>query len=241
MSSIEPTRQFFASFDTFLHLRIVKMQLLDEHHLLLKYGSEDVATLRTSEPAIQQSYFVVYNMDTTEVVAIYENTSKDMLAIYERFTEYFRNPRLQCEPHYYSSPSNNFHARELYERHKTTLITSRGGSVVEATKRILSQLPVACQAFSPSPYLDLGLYSYQDKCVSAIERPKTAAEHPIRFYGRESGLLKFCLEAGGRLLFPPPHRHLVAFTFHPYDPFAISVQKRLDDYIVSFHVRHHPT
>ena len=33
-------------------------------------------------------------------------------------------------------------------------------------------------------------------------------------------------------------RRLVAFTFHPTDPFAISVQRTNSEYIVSFHVRH---
>lgn len=36
----EPLRQFYASFDTFLQLRMLKMQLLDEHHLLIKVSGE---------------------------------------------------------------------------------------------------------------------------------------------------------------------------------------------------------
>jgi de-etiolated-1 len=34
-----------------------KMQLLDEHHILIKYASEEVVTLRSSEPNAQVSYF----------------------------------------------------------------------------------------------------------------------------------------------------------------------------------------
>jgi len=34
-------------------LRIWKMQLLDEHHILIKYASEEVVTLRSSEPNAQ--------------------------------------------------------------------------------------------------------------------------------------------------------------------------------------------
>lgn len=43
------------------------MQLLDEEHLLLKYASEDVVTLRAPEPNTQPSFFVVYNMERAEV------------------------------------------------------------------------------------------------------------------------------------------------------------------------------
>lgn len=62
---------------------------------------------------------------------------------------------------------------------------------------------------------------------------------PFRFYARDSGLLKFEIQAGllGR---PINHtvRRLVAFTFHPFEPFAISVQRTNAEYVVNFHMRH---
>lgn len=62
---------------------------------------------------------------------------------------------------------------------------------------------------------------------------------PSRFYARDSGLLKFKIQAGllGR---PVNHavRRLVAFTFHPFEPFAISVQRTNAEYVVNFHMRH---
>lgn len=59
------------------------------------------------------------------------------------------------------------------------------------------------------------------------------------FYARDSGLLKFKMYAGmfGRTA-PTAARRLVAFIFHPTDPFAISVQRTNAEYIVSFHIRH---
>lgn len=61
---------------------------------------------------------------------------------------------------------------------------------------------------------------------------------PTRFYARDSGLLKFKIQAGllGR---PVNHavRRLVAFTFHPFEPFAISVQRTNAEYVVNFHMR----
>ena len=95
------------------------------------------------------------------------------------------------------------------------------------------------QSYSASPFLDLSLFSYDDKWVSVMERPKACGEHPIRFYGRECGLLKFKIYAGVQGRNPPPQaRRLVAFTFHPTDPFAISVQRTNLEYVVNFHVRH---
>ena len=119
------------------------------------------------------------------------------------------------------------------------MVGARYGGPTEAAKRLLAQLPISAQSYSASPYLDLGLFSYDDKWVSVMERPKAAGDHPIRFYGRESGLLKFRIYAGtGGSLPPGSSRSLVAFTFHPTDPFAISVQRTNSEYIVNFHVRH---
>lgn len=51
----------------FRELRLWKMQLLDENHVLLKYASEDVVVLKTTETNSQPSLFVVYNIISTEV------------------------------------------------------------------------------------------------------------------------------------------------------------------------------
>jgi de-etiolated-1 len=61
----------------------------------------------------------------------------------------------------------------------------------------------------------------------------------FRFYARDSALLKFKIYAGVLGKNPPPTaRRLVAFTFHPSEPFAISVQRTNSEYVVNFHVRH---
>ena len=174
--------------------------------------------------------------------AVYENSSKELLKAFENLTDFFRNARLSCENQYICSPSNNIWARLTHERHKATIVSAKGGGTLEATKRLLGQLPISAQSFSASPYLDLDLFSYDDKWVSILERPKSCSEHPIRFYSRTSGLLKFNLHAG-RSIQPQVglsgvHRRLVAFTFHPTDPFTISVQRANDEYVLSFHIRH---
>ncbi|KAK3859733.1 hypothetical protein Pcinc_034172 [Petrolisthes cinctipes] len=239
-------REFFHYFDHLHRLRMWKMQLLDDLHLLIKYASEEVVTLRAAEPNGQPSFFMVYNMVTTEVLAVYENTSLELLHLFEKMADFFRNARLTCESQFTCSPSNNTWARLIHKRFKKTFINARGGGVTEATKRLLGQLPISAQSFSASPYLDLTLFSYDDKWVSVMERPKSCADHPIRFYGRNSGLIKFSINAGraelpGSTTVLPPARRLVAFTFHPADPFTISVQRANADYVVNFHLRHQPS
>lgn len=58
---------------------------------------------------------------------------------------------------------------------------ARNGGPTEAVKRLLAQLPISAQSYCCSPYLDLSLFSYDEKWVSVMERPKSCGEHPIRF------------------------------------------------------------
>jgi len=87
------------------------MQLLDENHLLVKYAGEDVVTLKASEPNLQSSFFVVYNIFRAEVLAVYENTSEGLLQLFENFCDLFRNAKLHSESQFTCSPSNNIYAR----------------------------------------------------------------------------------------------------------------------------------
>ena len=105
---------------------IVETDALQDH-LLIKLASEDVVTLRSSEPNSQQSFFVVYNMITTEVLAVFENTSQQLLDIFEDFCDLFRNSCLNSDARYTSSPSNNIYANLSQQRFKQTIISAKNG------------------------------------------------------------------------------------------------------------------
>lgn len=161
----------------------------------------------------------------------------DFRNIFENYTDNFRNTWMHHPTQLPCSPNNNYYARMMQYRSKKTIISARGG-IVEATMRILAQLPICAQCYSNSPYLDLSLFSYDDKWVSIMERPKACGEYPISFFARDSGLLKFRIHPGLQDRRAKPLRRLVAFTFHPTEPFAISVQRIDNDYVVNFHIRH---
>lgn len=231
-------RKFFLHFENFKALKLWKMQLLDENHLLIKYASEEVVTLKSSDANSQCSFFVVYNMTESKVLAVYENTSRELLNLFENFCDLFRNANIHNGTQFTCSPSNNLYGKLIQYRFKQTIISAKFGGKTEAIKRVLALLPISAQSYSCSPYLDLSLFSYDDKWVSAMERPKPCGEHPIRFYARDSGFLRFKIYAGPTARITPAARRLVAFTFHPTDPFAISVQRTNSEYIVNFHIYH---
>ncbi|KAL0271707.1 UNVERIFIED_CONTAM: hypothetical protein PYX00_008713 [Menopon gallinae] len=107
-------RKFYQYFHQLNALRMWKMQLLDHDHLLIKYASEDVVTLKATEPTHSHtSFFMIYNMKDAKVLAVYENTSEEFLHIFENFCDYFRNAKLYSESQFTCSPSNNTQARYI--------------------------------------------------------------------------------------------------------------------------------
>jgi len=146
--------RFYQYFDQFKALRIWKMQLLDESHLLLKYAHEDVVTLRCAEPNAQTAFFVVFDFRAARVLAVYDNTSSSLLSHFENFSDFFRNTNVNLDDDEFrysqsaSSPSNNVHARLSHMRFKQTIVSAKNGGAVEARKRVLAQLPISAQSFS---------------------------------------------------------------------------------------------
>lgn len=110
-------RKFCLYFENFKALRLWKMQLLDENHLLIKYASEDVVTLKSTDANSQVSFFIVYNMIESKVLAVFENTSKELLDLFEDFCDSFRNASIYTDTRFTCSPSNNLYARLIQHRY----------------------------------------------------------------------------------------------------------------------------
>lgn len=79
INNLYPLRKFYQFFDQYKQLRIWKMQLLDENLILIKYASEAVVTLKAHEPNSQPAFFVFYSIPDSEVLAVYDNQSEDLL------------------------------------------------------------------------------------------------------------------------------------------------------------------
>lgn len=176
-----PVQNIFQKFDILTELKIWKMQLLSRKHMVLKFASRDVVTLKATDPMSQPALIGVYNIKTTQFESIFENTSEDLLGVYENHSDHFRVPVSHHLSSNVSSVSNDRHARALHMKFKQTITNARYGGKTEATRRLLGQIPMCCQCLSSSPYLDSALFSYDDKWVSALERPKNVADSPVRY------------------------------------------------------------
>lgn len=242
--SSEPAKAlavFYQQFNQYASLVMWKMQLLDESHLLIKFGNVD-GVVRGHQPGAdvsqQNAFFVVYNIYSTEVLGVYENSSREFAQTFEQFCEHFRACSYSgSNIKYRSTCSNNVFVREHLLKQKQAVANARNGGEVQAVKRILSALPFSPQSWSESPYFDKSLFNYDEKLISATERPKPCAEFPIKFYSRTDGQVQFRLSSG----LPDKadrSKKYASYVFHPSSPFIISVQHSLfQPAIVNFHFR----
>lgn len=123
-------RRYYQSFDQYKDLRMWKIQLLDEDTLLLKYASEEVVTLKANEPNSHTSVtFVIYNIWEKKVLAVYNNTSEELLYLFENFSDCFRNPRNSFRSQWSCNNANNIHANLLHQRFKQTIVSAKGKQI----------------------------------------------------------------------------------------------------------------
>ncbi|MBA0601590.1 hypothetical protein Gorai_004763 [Gossypium raimondii] len=217
----------------------------------------DLVILKASRNTDQlPAFFAVYNMETTEIVAFYQNAADELYLLFERFCDHFHATSINSMyMNFISSHSNNIHALEQLKsmKNKATSVSqdsARHGNgvagyhfqhsilslhlqvcmpnclmtLLQFVKKMLSSLPLNCQSMSPSPYFDQSLFRFDEKLISATDRPRQSTDHPIRFISRrQPNILKFKIktgpEFGGADGRSKKYSH---FLFHPAWPLALS-------------------
>ncbi|CAN8246662.1 unnamed protein product [Cochlearia groenlandica] len=227
-------KKFYFHFQDYVDLIIWKVQFLDRHHLLLKFGSVDGGVSRNTE--YHPAFFAVYNMETTDIVAFYQNSAEDLYQLFEQFGDHFTVSTSSPFMNYVTSHSNSVHALEQLK-----YIKNKATSFSQFVKKMLVSLPFSCQSQSPSPYFDQSLFRFDEKLISGADRHRQYSDSPIKFISRrQPQTLKFkikpgpeCGSADGR------SKKICSFLFHPYLPLAISIQQTLfmPPSVVNIHFR----
>ncbi|XP_031287845.1 light-mediated development protein DET1-like [Pistacia vera] len=218
-------KKFYFHFQDYVDLIIWKVQFLDRHHLLIKFGSVDAGVSRNADH--HTAFFVVYNMETTEVIAFYQNSADELYFLFEQFCDHFHaTTRNSLYMNFISSHSNNIYALEQLRSMK-----NKAGSSpqVQFVKKMLASLPFSCQSQSPSPYFDQSLFRYDEKLISAADRHRQSTDHPIKFISRrQPQTLKFKLKPGPEAgTIDSRTKRISSFLFHPFLPLALSIQHTL--------------
>ncbi len=198
-------------------------------------------------------YFVLYDIKEAKILNILRNTSTQLVDVYESLQDYFSltaaetftnrtDQDMFCPTfNFHTLPSNNIYANQILQRQIKNL--SKLNNNTDLTKCILSELPLNSQSYTSSPYLDHNLFSYDMKLISNFDRPKSIGDQVVKFNNRDTGRFSFRMYPGKQNFYTgnnyhphPSMKRLVAFIWHPYEPFCISVQRTTQEYNVNFHV-----
>lgn len=228
-------KKFYCLFQDYVDLIIWKVQFLDRHHLLIKFGSVEGGVSRNADH--HPAFFVVYNMETTEVVAFYQNSSEELYLLFEQFCDHFHaTSRNSWYLNFNSSHSNSIHALE-----QLRAIRSKASSFPLFVKKMLASLPFSCQSHNSSPYFDQSLFRFDEKLISASDRHRQSTDHPIKFISRRPPYaLKFKIKPGPEAGCPDGRtKKISSFLFHPILPLALSIQQTLflQPAVVNIHFR----
>ncbi|XP_062211279.1 light-mediated development protein DET1-like isoform X4 [Phragmites australis] len=228
-------KKFYFHFQDYVDLIIWKVQFLDRHHLFIKFGSVDGGVSRSTDQNL--AFFAVYNMETTEIVSLYQqNSSEELYSLFEYFYDHFHaNPQNSSHGNFISSHSNDVHALD-----QLRAIKNKASSSSQFVKKMMASLPYTCQSQSPSPYFDLSLFRYDEKLISAIDRHRHCTEHPIKFISvRQPNVVKFKIKPGSDSGASDSRaKKISSFLFHPFFPLALSIQQTyMQPTVVNIHFR----
>ncbi|KAI9324999.1 De-etiolated protein 1 Det1-domain-containing protein [Obelidium mucronatum] len=221
-------RHFYLTFDQFTSLVMWRMQFLDHDTILIKFGGFENAVGRNTEPSTSQPcFFVIYSLKSTNVSAVFDNSSHDLLELYQSWPQFRGGPVNHVN--FVSTACNNIYAREYVKKQLYSVRKAKNGGVSQAVKRILCTLPVNPQLYIESPLLDQTLFNYDEALINNINRPRAwSGEFPVKFWDRRTNQIKFKIDPN-----PAPSgsafaavlgraKKYVSYHFHPTDPFIIS-------------------
>ncbi|CAG8589643.1 1865_t:CDS:10 [Paraglomus occultum] len=223
---------FYRTFPQLELLTMWRMQFIDESHFLIKFACPDCVIGRHSETVGHPCLFAVYNYQTTEVVAVYDNASKEFLDIFKDYCDHLRFVAFNQPFHYDANCSNNLYAREYWNKYKHSLKQRLGGEI-PARRRLLSVLPYGPQTYSETPFFDISLFAYDEKFHLSSSNDLTA-----RFFSQHTRERRFTLSFGSPEAHDLKARRCLNIIAHPSYPFIISIQYTLmRPSVVNFHVR----
>ncbi|XP_022222159.1 DET1 homolog [Drosophila obscura] len=234
-------QDFYKNFDFLEHMIMEKMQLVNRDLICLRFEERPKDNninpmLTLGEIPTPRRFYVFYTILGEQVVGVYQDDSVELLQIILQFYDQMRNVRSLHTGDAPSLPPQFFLKQNFVDANKTIPFMR------QAALRFNPSVPVSTQSFSPSPYLKYNEFSYDDRLISPLERPKPCSAEPIIFRDRTTKLVKFRLNAKARRQNNPlAPRELCAFICHPFEPLILSIQKYLHIYAYNIHLYNHST
>ncbi|XP_058105205.1 light-mediated development protein DET1 isoform X5 [Magnolia sinica] len=154
-------KKFYFHFQDYVDLIMWKVQFLDRHHLLIKFGSLDGGVSRNTDQL--PAFFAVYNMETTEIIAFYQFVKKLMASL-----------PFSCQS---QSPSPYFDQSLFRFDEKLISATDRHRQSTEHPIKFISRRQPNSLKFKIKPGFEIG-----PEAGEVVARPKRISSflfHPI--------------------------------------------------------------
>lgn len=216
INPVMSVRIVYTNWEILEHLCISRAQFLDENHLLIKLSSPESLSARSRAVAdgmLQMtSFFIVYSLADTRIKSFHRSTSEELYEIIRDYNDFLRvvssvdsTAEEGIGLSWQTTPSNDLHERQLWDRNLQLLAATKPTQGdLYAAKRLILSLPYTPQSFSESPYVDPGIFRFDERSVSASERQRSASDFPVRFYSRHSDRVRFRLNSGACPETAPP-------------------------------------
>lgn len=235
---VQSIEQFHRDLPKLLTMGIWKAQFFDLDHIIIKMCPlEQFAAKFVESPNIQSS-LIFWNIPTGRIVAYYTNA--DLPRLYDvcrANNEEFRFGAqtvgdvhaylTNCGLNFTSCPSNSLEDRYLLDRSLEMLATAKGSSVALGKTKLARAIPYNTQLIpSPtSPFFDYGLFRYDDRTLSAIDRIRSCTDATARIFSRRSGQIRLKLTSNPSPITPSCRTNRWQhWIIHPHLPLAISFQ-----------------
>lgn len=127
---------------------------------------------------------------------MFENTPAELLELFEDFCDPSSSATLHGEVQFPCSASSNSFARQTQRWLEDSIVNAKCGGCTEAVRGLLDQGPTSAQPYRSSPYLEVSLFSCNDKWVSVTEQPRAGGDCSFRFYTQDPGLPNFQVYTG---------------------------------------------
>lgn len=133
--SKQPLLEFYRDFDNYANLRLWKIQLIDEQHILMKYEQKKflINKMEVNNHLKLLNLFVLYNWKKAEVFNIYSQSSPILMKAYENYFDFFRQTSMT------SNASISFFNNDQIKMFLFNKINS--------TRHVLATLPQTAQSF----------------------------------------------------------------------------------------------
>eukprot|EP00045_Choanoeca_perplexa_P006988 m.61379 g.61379 ORF g.61379 m.61379 type:complete len:556 (+) comp13873_c0_seq2:130-1797(+) len=228
-------RSFYFHFEDYLQLVLWQASLINHRLVVFKLGASNLLLKCRNEGNPWHSstlnvpgmlcYFAFYDFTTGTMLAVLDNSNKQLLETYQASAELFqsRPPYRHGTGHRTASDSRWYN--EHFEEMLIYLLTSRNGGYNQAIRRSLSMyLPtIAAPSAVCSPLLDRDLYSFDAKAV--IKQRHTTTDL-VKFQSRQRQRMTFSLDPNPSPIegLDPSLRRRTTFCFHPFLPLVLTIQ-----------------